>query len=576
MSEDILSLTIPEDAAPERADKLLAALLPQMSRSHVQRLLADGRVTLAGRPLAARGKLAPGDVVTLALPPPPPAALAPAEIPLDVLYEDEHLLAVNKHGGMVTHPGAGTGDDTLAHAALAHTGGALATAAGLLRPGIVHRLDKETSGVILLAKTDAAYHALVRQFAEREPDKQYIALVAPCPALLSGSERGAIGRHRSNRVKMSVREDGKPARTDWEVEERFGTAAARVRCYLFTGRTHQIRVHLAHIGFPILGDVSYGKTGVVALAGAPVARVMLHAERISLAHPVTGKPLVITAPMPADFLAAETWLRGCFGGRPVARLDASWAPPLPPAPTAKPAVRRARTPKLAGGALLLGHPFAAAVFDMDGLLLDTERVSMQAWRAAAVRYGIALPDAVFLEMVGRRREDCLAVLRRFAGAATPPEAEFSALVSEQYEALLAAGVPLKKGARELLRFLTTAGTPLAVATSTDLAEAQDKLSRAGLAGFFKSATGGDCVAHGKPAPDIYLAAAAALGVAPAECVAFEDSGPGTLAAAAAGMRVVLVPDLLTPPLDIRRKAAAVCASLEEAAALCGMHRYAPI
>ncbi|MDR1817722.1 MAG: RluA family pseudouridine synthase [Puniceicoccales bacterium] len=335
---------IPAGNAPERADKVLAAALPEMSRSQIQRLLDDGRVFLVSpdeaagagagtagaapsTPLTRRALLAGGDAVALEIPEPPPAVLAPADIPLAVLFEDEHLLAVNKPAGMVAHPGAGTGDDTLAHAALAHTKGALAAAAGERRPGIVHRLDKETSGVILLAKTDAAYHALVRQFAGREPDKQYLALVAPCPALLAGSERGDIGRHKTNRVKMAVRDDGggKPARTDWRVEERFGTAAARVCCKLFTGRTHQIRVHLAHRGAPILGDLAYGRGGTAggvsgALAGVPVGRVMLHAERIALPHPVTGAALEIVAPPPPDFRAAEAWLREKFGSRSVARL----------------------------------------------------------------------------------------------------------------------------------------------------------------------------------------------------------------------------------------------------------------
>jgi 23S rRNA pseudouridine1911/1915/1917 synthase len=322
-----VTVTVPVDAPPVRADKALAGALPAMSRSQVQRLLDDGRVSADGAVLGKRSVLAGGAVVTLDIPEAAPAALAPADIPLDALFEDEHLLAVNKPAGMVSHPGAGTGEDTLAHAALAHTGGALAAAAGERRPGIVHRLDKETSGVILLAKTDVAYHALVRQFAEREPDKQYLALVAPCPALLAGSERGDIGRHKTNRVKMAVRDDGagKAARTDWRVEERFGAAAARVRCKLFTGRTHQIRVHLAHKGNAILGDVTYGRGGANGgvcgvLAGAPVGRVLLHAERISLPHPVTGALLEIVAPLPADFLAVETWLREKFGSRPVVRI----------------------------------------------------------------------------------------------------------------------------------------------------------------------------------------------------------------------------------------------------------------
>ncbi|MDR2512268.1 MAG: RluA family pseudouridine synthase [Puniceicoccales bacterium] len=315
--------TVPAEVSPDRADKVLAICLGALSRSQVQRLLDDGRIVLQGSPvrvLGRRCRLAPGDAVLINRPPPPPTQLVPAVIPLDVLWEDEHLLAVNKASGLTTHPGAGTGENTLAHAALHHTKGRLAAAGGTTRPGIVHRLDKGTSGVILLAKTDLAYHALVRQFSERKPDKQYLALVRRRPALLSGSIREPVARHPSNRVKMAVREDGKPARTDWAVEECFGEQAARVRCWLLTGRTHQIRVHLAHAGHALLGDATYGK----AEHGEawPVARVMLHAERINLAHPVSGKALEIVAPVPTDFLAVEAHLRERFGSR---RIE-----PIPP------------------------------------------------------------------------------------------------------------------------------------------------------------------------------------------------------------------------------------------------------
>jgi len=334
-----IEITVPAEIVPARADKVLAALLPEFSRARLQCLFDEGRVRLitgsgvngdvnsvAPAPvvLSRRNPLSGGARVLLDAPASPPSQLAPAAgIPLVALYEDEHLLVVNKPAGVVTHPGAGTGDDTLVHAALAHTLGALAGAGGDLRPGVVHRLDKGTSGVILLAKTDAAYHALVRQFAGREPDKQYVALVAGRPALLSGSVREPIGRHRTNRVRMAVRDDGKPARTDWAVEERFGEVAARVRCWLFTGRTHQIRVHMAHLGHPLLGDETYGRGAGSAgglLDGLPVDRVMLHAERIALAHPVTGAPLLIVAPVPADFLAAEAWLRAHHGSRLVERI----------------------------------------------------------------------------------------------------------------------------------------------------------------------------------------------------------------------------------------------------------------
>ncbi|MDR2980719.1 MAG: RluA family pseudouridine synthase [Puniceicoccales bacterium] len=315
-----MRFTVPEGTSPDRADKILAAHFAELSRAQLQRIIEDGHVTLNGTAIDKRLKIKAGDILEIDLPPPPPSELQPADIPLEILFEDKHLLAVNKASGVVTHPGAGTGDDTLAHAALHHTSGKLAAAGGSLRPGIVHRLDKETSGVILLAKTDTAYHALIQQFSEREPDKQYIALVDKCPNLLSGSIRASIDRHRTMRVKMAVREDGKPARTDWAVEERFGKQAARVRCWLHTGRTHQIRVHLSHIGHPLLGDKTYGKLNDSVHEAWPMPRVMLHAERITLPHPVTGKIITIIAPIPQDFLELEAWLRNQFGSQPVVRL----------------------------------------------------------------------------------------------------------------------------------------------------------------------------------------------------------------------------------------------------------------
>jgi 23S rRNA pseudouridine1911/1915/1917 synthase len=315
--------TVPDGVVPGRADKILATHFDATSRSHVQRLIDDGRVTIQGRSIDRKHKLVPGDVLRIFLPPPPAEEIIPVDIPLDVLFEDEHILAINKTSGIVTHPGGGTGNDTLVHAAMYHTGGRLAPAAGQLRPGIVHRLDKDTSGVILLAKTDVAYYEMVRQFSERQLDKQYIALVDKCPNLLSGSIHEPLARNPLSHKKMAVREDGKTAHTDWAVEERFGESAARVRCWLHTGRTHQIRVHLSHIGHALLGDRTYGRFYNSGYADWPLSRVMLHAEHISLAHPVTHLPLTIAAPVPADFLAAEAWLSERFGRRPVVKIEAA-------------------------------------------------------------------------------------------------------------------------------------------------------------------------------------------------------------------------------------------------------------
>lgn len=312
------TFVVPEGTERERADKVLAAAFPELSRSRVQKILDAGRVRLGGAAVARKTPLSAGDALEIDFPEPPKTSLTPTEMPLDVLFEDDDIIVINKDPGVVTHPGAGTGDDTLVHALLHHTGGKLATAGGELRPGVVHRLDKETSGVMLFAKTDAAYFSLVEKFQARELNKEYLALVDKAPDLLAGVIREPIERHPTNRVKMAVREDGKPARTDWFVEEKFGTDAALVRCVLHTGRTHQIRVHLAFIGHPILGDRTYGKL-VHRHEGWPLPRVMLHAARLSLAHPITGEPLDFRAFPPPDFANLADFLRGRFGSRLVRR-----------------------------------------------------------------------------------------------------------------------------------------------------------------------------------------------------------------------------------------------------------------
>lgn len=318
--DDAQIFTVPAHCDGFRADKALAEMFPETSRSRLQKIIDAGNVSFAdsGKSLARKTPVAAGDRLAVAFPQETPTALAPADIPLDILFEDEYIIAVNKAAGIVTHPGAGTGDDTLVHALLHHTGGKLALAGGEARPGVVHRLDKETSGVILFAKTDAAYYALIEKFSRRELDKQYLALTDGAPDLLAGVIREPIDRHPTNRTKMCVRENGKPARTDWFVEERFGDRAALVRCVLHTGRTHQIRVHLAFIGHPILGDKTYGKIQH-RHEGWPMPRVMLHAERLRLDHPITGTPLDLRAPLPPDFFNLAEFLRERYGSRIVRR-----------------------------------------------------------------------------------------------------------------------------------------------------------------------------------------------------------------------------------------------------------------
>jgi 23S rRNA pseudouridine1911/1915/1917 synthase len=303
--------TVPPETPRTRADKLLAAALPEHSRVAWRRALDAGLVCVGPRTIDRSHPLHAGDAVVYDFPATIPSELKPVEIPLDVIYEDKHLLALNKAAGMVVHPGAGTREDTLVHALLAHCAGSLSGVGGVQRPGIVHRLDRDTSGLILVAKTDAAHRGLASQFSGRTLKKEYLALVDGVPRLLSGSIRKPIGRNPRQRHKMAVAEEGQPGRdahTDWEVVEKFGKVAALVRCTIHTGRTHQIRVHLKSLGHILVGDVIYGWKPNPKDA-RPASRVMLHAERLVFTHPVTRKKLDLRAPLPADFRAQLVPLR---------------------------------------------------------------------------------------------------------------------------------------------------------------------------------------------------------------------------------------------------------------------------
>ncbi|MBA3850386.1 MAG: RluA family pseudouridine synthase [Opitutus sp.] len=292
------SHTVPAGARRERIDKVLAAAFPEHSRVAFQRALAAGLVKIDGRVAAQSDEVRGGQTVEFSLPEVKPAELKPVSIPLDVVYEDKHLIVVNKSAGMVVHPGVGTGEDTLVHALLARCSD-LSGIGGVERPGIVHRIDKETTGLLVVAKTDAAHRALSDQFAERTLTKEYVALISGVPQALSGTIDRGIARHPVHRHRMTTGEGGKPARTDWTLLEKFGERAALVRCRIFTGRTHQIRVHLKSIGHPLLGDKVYGWRASPSMPTPP--RVMLHAEHLVLAHPVTGKTLDLRAALPRDF-----------------------------------------------------------------------------------------------------------------------------------------------------------------------------------------------------------------------------------------------------------------------------------
>ena len=311
-----------------RADKALAAGFPEHSRSALQRAFDAGLVTRNDLTLTRDATVRGGDTIIFSMPPTKPSELRPVKIPLDILYEDKHLLALNKPAGMVVHPGAATGEDTLVHALLAHCKGTLSGIGGVERPGIVHRLDRETTGVLIVAKTDAAHRGLSAQFSARSLQKEYLALVNGAPALLSGSVTKPIGRHPTQRHKMMAFDKAdqpdqtdpsdqtdlsdepvastraRDAHTDWEVVEKYGNIAALLRCTIHTGRTHQIRVHMKSLGHTLLGDTVYGwKPDPRIPAKSQPQRVMLHAEHLVVTHPITHKTLDLRAPLPKDFSA---------------------------------------------------------------------------------------------------------------------------------------------------------------------------------------------------------------------------------------------------------------------------------
>jgi 23S rRNA pseudouridine1911/1915/1917 synthase len=284
-------------AAGERLDRFLAAEMPHLSRSRLQTLIKQGHVTLGGKPAKPSEKVRRGAVVTVREPPAEPSLLEAEEIPLDVLYEDEDLLVINKPAGLVVHPAAGHSRHTLVHALLAHCA-TLSGIGGEQRPGIVHRLDKDTSGCLVVAKTDFAHAHLSRQFAGRSVTKIYLALVQGYFAgARSGEIEGQIGRHPVDRKKMAVlARGGRASRTTWRVVQELPGVGTVVECTLHTGRTHQIRVHLKHLGHPLLGDALYAPR----LAGN-FPRQMLHAWKLGFAHPRTGERREFCARLPEDF-----------------------------------------------------------------------------------------------------------------------------------------------------------------------------------------------------------------------------------------------------------------------------------
>jgi 23S rRNA pseudouridine1911/1915/1917 synthase len=303
-------VTVDESAAGERLDRALAAALPALTRSRVKALIESRRVALAdGTTIEEPSrKVKTGERFVVDIPEPEPAEPRPQALALDILYEDDDLLVLDKPAGLVVHPAPGNPDNTLVNALLAHCGTSLSGIGGVRRPGIVHRLDKDTSGVMVVAKNDAAHQGLSRLFASHDLTRIYRALVWGGPKEKAGTIDAAIGRHPVDRKRMAVRRSsGRPALTEYWVEKRFGPAlaptATLVGAKLHTGRTHQVRVHLAHIGCPVVGDPVYSKfrnrPGPPALKS--FGRQALHAAVLEFHHPRTGRALAFASELPQDF-----------------------------------------------------------------------------------------------------------------------------------------------------------------------------------------------------------------------------------------------------------------------------------
>ena len=306
--------------AGERLDRFLASSQPDLSRNRIQTLIEDGAVTVNGRAARVSHRLRAGDRVRYDPPGPRVLAIESEPIPLSIVHQDPDLLVIDKPAGMVVHPGAGVRCGTLVHALLHHDP-KIAEVGGEGRPGIVHRLDKNTSGLMVVARTPRAYRALIEALRAREVRRVYRALVWGDPAESSGVIEGAIGRDPRHRQRMSVvARGGKSAVTRWRVRERFGPAAL-VEARLETGRTHQIRVHFAHRSMPVVGDPTYGGRGKKQLSTSEAQRTLagalleclprqaLHASELALAHPVTGRMLRFTSSVPDDFARALELLR---------------------------------------------------------------------------------------------------------------------------------------------------------------------------------------------------------------------------------------------------------------------------
>ena len=299
--------------SPKRLDHFLANRDPDYSRSILQRLILDGHITVDGQAVKPSHKIRPGDRIVLTVPRPEPLDIDPEPIPLEILYEDDALLVINKQADLVVHPAPGNWSGTLVNALLHHLKnetGSLSNIGGKERPGLVHRLDKNTTGVMVIAKHDQAHTNLAAQFKRHSITRVYEALILGVPKRHEGTIELAIGRDTKERKKFSARTSRpKASATVYRVTERFGKIASTVDLFPQTGRTHQLRVHLSSIGCPILGDPTYGGKRVASLEDIPIPRAMLHAKVLGFVHPATQQEISFSAPMPDDMKGTISQLR---------------------------------------------------------------------------------------------------------------------------------------------------------------------------------------------------------------------------------------------------------------------------
>ena len=305
---------IPSEILSERIDKIAARLFPELSRTRVQQLIVAGHAFIDGTAATDPAqRIKRGNQLEIFVPEATPLVLEPEAKELDILYEDDQLIVLNKPAGLVVHPGAGNHNGTLVHRLLHHCGPGILSIGGIERPGIVHRLDKDTSGIMVISKTDIAHRHLSRQFAARTMERAYLAICHGVPNPTKGTWSGAIGRHPQHRQKMAVLSSGgRSASTSYAVLERYNNLASLVQCRLHTGRTHQIRVHFSHHKHPLIGDPVYGRAGEAKNLpdyAKTFPRQALHAFSLGFTHPITGEVLRFERPAPEDFEELQKKLR---------------------------------------------------------------------------------------------------------------------------------------------------------------------------------------------------------------------------------------------------------------------------